>query len=419
MSERRKRLKEIFRDTQKQYAGNEKLQKDALYTYEHNELIPENDYPQIRRIYRPGKVSVSEERTFECAMRLMKEHPEYHIAVLNFASSVHPGGGVIEGASAQEECLCRCSTLYASLNQPDMMKQYYVPNRDAMNPLANDGIIFSPAVTVFKSDTEYPEILPEEKWIHADVLTCAAPNLRSCGIQVTDRQLYEIHLQRAEHILHTAAAKGCDALVLGAFGCGAFANNPETVARAYRDALMDYASYFEEIVFAVYCTDEARQNYHAFADELADWNSRYGCDDRLLWKAMQIACRAHEGQKDKGGNPYFLHPVFVSQHLETIAEKIVGLLHDVVEDTDITIEDLRKEGFPEHVLEAVDTITKKDGVSYEEYIEGVMNNPIARAVKIQDVRHNSDISRIPHPTEHDLKRLEKYRKTLKKLEGRE
>ena len=182
---------------------------------------------------------------------------------------------------------------------------------------------------------------------------------------------------------------------------------------------MDYASYFEEIVFAVYCTDEACQNYHAFAGELADWNSRYGCDDRLLWKAMQIACRAHEGQKDKGGNPYFLHPVFVSEHLETIAEKIVGLLHDVVEDTDITIEDLRKEGFPEHVLEAVDIITKKDGVSYEEYIEGVMNNPIARAVKIQDVRHNSDISRIPHPTEHDLKRLEKYRKTLKKLEGRE
>lgn len=132
----------------------------------------------------------------------------------------------------------------------------------------------------------------------------------------------------------------------------------------------------------------------------------------LMQKALLIAAKAHAGAYDKGGNPYITHPVFVALNCNTYEEKITALLHDVIEDTDVTLDDLRKEGFPEDIITAVDTVTKKKGQDYFEYLAKVKGNRIARAVKINDIMHNSDLSRIKNVTEKDLERVEKYRKAL-------
>lgn len=133
--------------------------------------------------------------------------------------------------------------------------------------------------------------------------------------------------------------------------------------------------------------------------------------EMMLEKAFKISYMAHKDQVDKGGAPYYLHPIFVALNMETEDQKIVALLHDVVEDTEITLDDLRQEGFSENIVDAVDAITKK-GEAYEVYLQKVKANALARAVKIGDLKHNSDITRLKNPTEKDIKRIEKYKKSL-------
>ncbi len=117
--------------------------------------------------------------------------------------------------------------------------------------------------------------MEEKDWTTVDVINCAAPNLRrkpsnaynsdyGAPTTITSADLYRLHLKRAKHILHIAAANKVDALILGAFGCGAFANDPQVVARAYRDALKDYKRYFQYIEFAVYCRADETENYEVF-----------------------------------------------------------------------------------------------------------------------------------------------------------
>ena len=121
-----------------------------------------------------AKVIVSTKRTFEAASGYVGQN----VAIHNFASSTNPGGGVTRGASAQEECLCRCSGLYFCLSVPEMMKGFYYPHRNAKNPINNADIIYTPDVTVFKTDTSHPKLMDEKGWYDVDVITCAAPNLR-------------------------------------------------------------------------------------------------------------------------------------------------------------------------------------------------------------------------------------------------
>lgn len=132
-------------------------------------------------------------------------------------------------------------------------------------------------------------------------------------------------------------------------------------------------------------------------------------------KAYNIAKAAHSGQKDKAGKDYFLHPCAVADMLNTDNEKIVALLHDVVEDTEITIDHLKKEGFEVKVIEAVEAITKRPGEKYNEYIARVKGNALATAVKIADMTHNSDITRFNNPARADYERSEKYRQRLIEL----
>lgn len=123
--------------------------------------------------------------------------------------------------------------------------------------------------------------------------------------------------------------------------------------------------------------------------------------------AEDIARKAHKGQTDKGGNDYILHPMFVASRMDTDAEKAVAWLHDVVEDTPVTLDDLR-EIFPEEIVEAVDAITKRLLESYSEYLCRVASNDIAYKVKLADMENNSDISRISNPSAVDIERCERY-----------
>lgn len=135
-----------------------------------------------------------------------------------------------------------------------------------------------------------------------------------------------------------------------------------------------------------------------------------------LQTAIAIAHQAHAGQQDKAGKPYISHPLRVMERLSTIPDKIVGVLHDAVEDSELTLADLRDAGFADEVLTAVDAVTKRDGEEYEVYLQRVMADAIALRVKIADMTDNMDLSRIASPKDKDWKRLRKYEQTLPRLQ---
>ena len=137
-----------------------------------------------------------------------------------------------------------------------------------------------------------------------------------------------------------------------------------------------------------------------------------------LQRAIEIATEAHKGQYDKAGNDYIGHPLRVMEMGKTENEKIVGVLHDVVEDTDWTFEALAAEGFSEEVIAALRCVTKlSENENYDDFIDRVKKNPLAVAVKINDLSDNMDIRRLPYLSDKDVKRLKKYLKAYKRLIG--
>lgn len=128
--------------------------------------------------------------------------------------------------------------------------------------------------------------------------------------------------------------------------------------------------------------------------------------------ALKIATEAHKGQVDKAGIPYINHPLTVASLVDTEEEKIVALLHDTIEDTNITEQDLIDYGFPNEIVEAVKLLTHNKNVPYMDYVAKIKDNELARKVKIADLTHNSDLSRLKEITEKDKKRYEKYQKAL-------
>jgi (p)ppGpp synthase/HD superfamily hydrolase len=128
----------------------------------------------------------------------------------------------------------------------------------------------------------------------------------------------------------------------------------------------------------------------------------------LLEKAIKIAVHAHTGQKERNGQPYIMHPLRVMQRVNTVEEKIVAVLHDVVEDTPWTPAMLTKRGFPKHLLDALDCVTIRKGEPYPAAIRRAASNPIARRVKLADLEDNTDIHRLPHLKTSDRNHLNKY-----------
>lgn len=137
-----------------------------------------------------------------------------------------------------------------------------------------------------------------------------------------------------------------------------------------------------------------------------------------LERAIQIATEAHKGQLDKAGREYIGHPIRVMEMGKTEDEKIVGVLHDVIEDTDWTFERLEAEGFSPEVIAALRCVTKtSENENYDDFIDRVKKNPLAVAVKINDLTDNMDIRRLPYLSDKDVKRLKKYLKAYKRLTG--
>jgi (p)ppGpp synthase/HD superfamily hydrolase len=147
-----------------------------------------------------------------------------------------------------------------------------------------------------------------------------------------------------------------------------------------------------------------------------DWS--YGTlmkDLEQLEKAIAIAVDAHRGQKDRYGAPYILHPLRVMARVATPIEKVIAILHDVVEDTDWTFSDLKREGFPSMVIEALKCVTKKTGEAYEDFVRRSASNPLARRVKLADLEDNMDLRRMPRFANEDGPRLQKYVKAWRTL----
>ena len=133
-------------------------------------------------------------------------------------------------------------------------------------------------------------------------------------------------------------------------------------------------------------------------------------------KALRLCYEAHKGQYDKSGVPYVFHPLHLAEQMDDEDSIVAALLHDVVEDTDYSLEDLRRMGFPPRALEAVALLTHDPAEPYLDYVARVKTNPLAKAVKLADLRHNSDLSRIDRVTRRDLDRVEKYAAAIRLLE---
>ena len=137
-----------------------------------------------------------------------------------------------------------------------------------------------------------------------------------------------------------------------------------------------------------------------------------------LQRAIEIATEAHKGQVDKSGKDYIGHPLRVMEMGKTEEERIVGVLHDVIEDTDWTFEKLAEEGFSDEVIAALKCVTKtSENEDYDDFIDRIKKNPLAVAVKLNDLSDNMDIRRLPYLSDKDVKRLKKYLKAYKRLTG--
>lgn len=256
---------DIFKDTMS-YCNNDTILAAAVaQSIESQTIILENDTNvlkenQLRKYDKTAEIIVSSKRTFEAAKKYADNGKK--VCALNFANAFNPGGGVVMGASAQEESLCRVSTLYPAIADNKMVKDFYLPHRAKCTHLSNGDLIYTPNVKVFKTDTYMPQIMPQSEWFDVNVITCAAPSLYMTSIP--DSDLEQIHQTRAKRIIETAIKFNNEVLILGAFGCGAFCNNPTIVANVYKNILPKYAYAFETVEFAVYAKYETDVNYSTF-----------------------------------------------------------------------------------------------------------------------------------------------------------
>lgn len=206
---------------------------------------------RLYKVWEP-EISVVEGTSFAAARENLAAGK---VAVLNFANPHYPGGGVTQGAMAQEECLCRSSNLYPCLNSEGVFVKFYLHHRKVTDYDFSDRLIYSPGVTVFKDDSPVPQLLAEEDWFQVDVITCAAPYLAKRRY-VNQTVLLKLFKSRVRNILEAAIENEAEVLILGAFGCGAFGNPPKVVARAFREVLEErrYRTAFARVIFAIKST---------------------------------------------------------------------------------------------------------------------------------------------------------------------
>ena len=265
----RKKCADIFKDTydkcEKLTVLRESIEQSIkltkLYLEGHkfvlnNTAIKSKDY----------NIIITPDRTLEAVYKyyVMNDN-KGKIGVLNFASAKHPGGGVLKGAKAQEESICRISTLYSCLNTEFLKDNYYSYHIEKKKEYS-DRIIYIPNVLVFKSDdNDFCQILNEKNWYNIDVISCAAHNQKA--YKVVYEKLKEINYNKIKAIIECAVENNIDNLILGAFGCGAFANDPKLVSKTFKKILIDenYYKYFENVHFAIFTTLNEKKNLDEFS----------------------------------------------------------------------------------------------------------------------------------------------------------
>lgn len=266
---------QIFQDTINWIQSDPALSASVKKAKQNTTVFYEDDYPQFdASIVKEESITVTKHRSFQAAMQLSEKYPGSKIAVMNFANAFHAGGGVTKGSGAQEESLCRCSTLYPLLYRRTLRDTFYQHHYDLNTPRASDSMIYTEGVVICKTDEDYPLRMKKEDWVTVDVITIAAPDLRAAsnryasvvgnGTSMNHAELFGYHVKRAIHMLTVAASKDVDMLVLGAFGCGAFENDPSVVARAYKIALEEFPKVFRRIEFAIYDSSQNQKNFKAF-----------------------------------------------------------------------------------------------------------------------------------------------------------
>ena len=250
----------VFRDTINKFNNSDSLKALTESSIRRQQVIKEADLVafEANKYPAPCKIYVTKNGTMQAAANYLGKK----VAVLNFASATTPGGGVEKGASAQEECLCRVSNLFLCLSDKSVWESFYQVHCNEGNNIHNDDIIYTPDVHVIKNDNY--QSYNESDQFNVDVITCAAPNLRenpnnSFNVDAVEpviirpEELFRVHYKRAAKIMQVAASKGVEVLILGAFGCGAFRNDPVVVAKAYKEALKNFRYTFKEVEFAIFC----------------------------------------------------------------------------------------------------------------------------------------------------------------------
>ena len=268
---------QVFEETMQICLENERLQAAIDRSIQNQKVYWEEEgitAPDMKGDAVPRLV-ISEKRTLEAAGPYAREGRR--VCALNFASFVQPGGGVKKGAGAQEESICRISTLFPALDDKDTAGTFYEKHRaiaeqnkesgrDFMEYRRNrDDCIYTPGVIVFRKDTHDCELMPEEDWYETDIITCAAPDLRNAWQMPDSSELYSVIESRVLKVIQAAACHQAEVLILGAFGCGVFRNPPEMVADAFEQVLKRYGSHFETVEFALGHNSRDGENYRAFA----------------------------------------------------------------------------------------------------------------------------------------------------------
>lgn len=289
-----------FAETMNYIQRQDEYSKSTSYTISHTKVYDEGFFSSLN----PNKetaVSFQENLTLLAGKDAVAQGKR--TAVLNFANPIEPGGGVLRGAKAQEENICRSSNLYKSLTS-EKASEYYQSNKNILTKnqfnsmfLGTDKVIYSPGVLVLKEDVNYQAgflYSGNEQYVEqpftVDVLTCAAPFFSGSGYILPDGDLQHVFERRIRNVLEAAIDNEVEVIILGAFGCGAFHNPVNVVADAFREVLLEtrYRTAFDKIIFAVKRTDIICPNIEAFERNFASFpeKNHRGIEKqhRDLWK---------------------------------------------------------------------------------------------------------------------------------------
>lgn len=307
----------IFNDTVSKIKSSPDLQESIKRSIKNTKIYPADKIIKVNKDCNTKSTDMNDDNdkhnsllfnigSIDAALHMKKMYPDKKVGVLNFASATNPGGGVTKGANAQEESLCRVSTLYDCLNSQVVMDGFYNPNRESGDSLHTDTCIYTPDVAIIKND----RAVPLDKPVYVDVISCSAPNLRDkpsndynpgdkTRVNINDEELLELHIKRINQIFRVAIDNNIDILIVGAFGCGAFKNNPRIVAKAFKVITDEYINYFRFVITAI-PTDmlfdgsikNADPNYMAFFDEMFPYE---------LMAAIKLKDEDSEDSEDDNG----------------------------------------------------------------------------------------------------------------------